>query len=102
MRGDVFRLLRELVEVAEDNGQLFWSLNVSAVLCHGLGVRRGAILLGTHPSQLKNQVAGRDPNRLAEKFTKVLNQQGAGSSHHLSPLGRAQEWIHQEPVRHGR
>eukprot|EP00438_Fugacium_kawagutii_P028073 Skav223922 [mRNA] locus=scaffold2593:313193:316746:+ [translate_table: standard] len=35
MRGEVFRLLRELVEVAEDNGQLFWSLNVSAVLCHG-------------------------------------------------------------------
>ena len=30
--GEVFRQLRELVEVAEDNGQLFWSLNVSAVL----------------------------------------------------------------------
>lgn len=32
MRGEVFRQLRELVEVAEDNGQLFWALNVSAVL----------------------------------------------------------------------
>ena len=30
--GDVLRPLRELVDVAEDQGQLFWSLNVTAVL----------------------------------------------------------------------
>ena len=35
--GEVFRQLRELVEVAEDNGQLFWALNASAVLHLGGG-----------------------------------------------------------------
>ncbi|CAK9090074.1 Potassium voltage-gated channel subfamily B member 2 (Voltage-gated potassium channel subunit Kv2.2) [Durusdinium trenchii] len=30
--GELFRQLRDLVDVAEDHGQLFWSLNVTAVL----------------------------------------------------------------------
>ena len=49
MRGEVFRQLRELVEVAEDNGQLFWALNVSAVLYLGGGEKKNPQGRWRHP-----------------------------------------------------
>jgi hypothetical protein len=53
MRGEVFRQLRELVEVAEDNGQLFWALNVSAVLYLGGGEKKIPKVDGDIPNSQK-------------------------------------------------